>query len=342
MAIVVFVLVAVALLYFVLPRLAGLEDTWHRIADGDPLWLALAAGLEILAWGGYITLFRTVVVRDGDSRIGWRETFQICMGAVLATRLFAAAGAGGVVLTAWALRRSGMEPREVATRMVAFLSLLYVVYMGALLIDGVLLRTGVLPGPAPLAFTVIPAALAGTSIAVFLAMSLLPVDFEGRLARWAGGPRRRLARWAARLATAPASVASGVRAALGLVRNPTLGLLGAVAWWGFDIAVLWACMHAFGDPPSTAVLVMAYFVGMLANVLPLPGGIGGVEGGMIGCLIAFGVPGGLAVVGVLSYRAFAFWLPTIPGAVAYLQLRRTVNRWEEEPVRPGAPAPAGA
>jgi uncharacterized protein (TIRG00374 family) len=72
---------------------------------------------------------------------------------------------------------------------------------------------------------------------------------------------------------------------------------------------------------------MAYFTGMLGNLLPLPGGIGGVEGGMIGALIAFGVPGGLAVVAVLSYRAFAFWLPTIPGAVAYLQLRHTVDRW---------------
>jgi uncharacterized protein (TIRG00374 family) len=108
-------------------------------------------------------------------------------------------------------------------------------------------------------------------------------------------------------------------------RNPAL--LGALAWWGFDIGVLWACLHAFGEPPPPAVLVMAYFTGMLGNLLPLPGGIGGVEGGMIAALIAFGVPGGLAVVAVLSYRAFAFWLPTIPGAIAYLQLRHTVDRW---------------
>ena len=75
---------------------------------------------------------------------------------------------------------------------------------------------------------------------------------------------------------------------------------------------------------------MAYFVGMLGNLLPLPGGVGGVDGGMIGALIAFGVDGGLAVVAVLTYRAFAFWLPTIPGAIAYFQLRRTVARWREE------------
>jgi uncharacterized protein (TIRG00374 family) len=91
--------------------------------------------------------------------------------------------------------------------------------------------------------------------------------------------------------------------------------------------VLWACFHAFGDAPPQAVIVMSYFIGMLGNTLPLPGGIGGVDGGMIGAFTAFGVPVELAVVAVLAYRGIAFWLPTIPGAIAYLQLRRTVNRW---------------
>jgi uncharacterized protein (TIRG00374 family) len=77
---------------------------------------------------------------------------------------------------------------------------------------------------------------------------------------------------------------------------------------------------------------MAYFVGMLGNLLPLPGGIGGVDGGMIGAFAAFDVNAGLAIVAVLVYRAFAFWLPTLPGGIAYLQLRRTVSRWDEEPV----------
>ena len=71
--------------------------------------------------------------------------------------------------------------------------------------------------------------------------------------------------------------------------------------------------HAFGDAPPLAVIVMGFFVGMLGNLLPLPGGIGGVDGGMIGAFAAFGVDSGLAIVAVLVYRAFAFWLPTIPG-----------------------------
>jgi len=132
-------------------------------------------------------------------------------------------------------------------------------------------------------------------------------------------------------ASAAGAVAAGIRGALALLRGRDPALIGAIGWWGFDIAVLWACFHAFGEPPPPAVLVMAYFTGMLGNLLPLPGGVGGVEGGMIAALIGFGVAGGLAVVAVLSYRAFAFWLPTIPGAIAYLQLRRTVEEWKGAP-----------
>jgi uncharacterized protein (TIRG00374 family) len=107
--------------------------------------------------------------------------------------------------------------------------------------------------------------------------------------------------------------------------------------------------HAFGSPPPFTVVWMASFVGLLANLLPLPGGLGGVEGGMIGAFVAFGVDFNLAVLAVLAYRAISFWLPTIPGAIAYFQLRRTVARWRDEQgtlgaaaARSGSTAPTGA
>ena len=137
-------------------------------------------------------------------------------------------------------------------------------------------------------------------------------------------------------------MSAGVRTAVRIVRDGEWGVLGAVVWWGFDIATLWAAFHAFGEhTPQFAVIVVAYFVGMLGNTLPLPGGIGGVDGGMIGAFAAFGVDFGLATVAVLTYRAFAFWLPTLPGAFAYLQLRRTVRTWRDER-RAEAAADAGA
>jgi uncharacterized protein (TIRG00374 family) len=329
-----FVLSALAFLYFVLPKLAGLRDTWDRAKTGEPTWLVVAGLLEVLSFGGYIVLFRTVFVRGYD-RIDWSASYQITMASVAATRLFASAGAGGVVLTAWALRRAGMGRRLVACRMIAFLVLQYAVFMGSLVVFGIGLRTGVFNGSAPFAVTVIPAIFGGAVIVIALAMAFLPADFERRLERWASGSNERVAKIARGVATVPASFASGVRTAIKLIKEHHWGVLGALAWWGFDIGTLWASFHAFGGPgiPTFPVIVVGYFCGQLGNLLPLPGGIGGVDGGMIGAFIAFGVPGGLAVVAVLVYRGFSFWLPTIPGIIAYLQLRRTVARWKtEEPV----------
>jgi putative heme transporter len=342
-----FVLVGVGFLYFVLPNLTGVGKTVHHIEGGDKWWIAVGVVFELLSFAGYVVLVRAVLVR-GQERVGWRESYEITMAGLVATRLFAAAGAGGVALTAWALRRSGMEPRLVACRMVAFIVILYVIYAGSLLLDGIGLGIGLFPGGGSFAITIVPAIVAAVLFAVAGAMSLLPGDVERRLGRWASGSGR-LAHWVARAATVPALAASGVRTAIELIRTRDAGLLGAPAWWGFDIAVLWAMFHAFGSPPPFTVIWMAYFVGMLGNLLPLPGGLGGVEGGMIGALAAFGVDFNLSVLAVLSYRAISFWLPTLPGVVAYFQLRRTVARWRDEQdglpagaARTGSTAPAGA
>ena len=73
---------------------------------------------------------------------------------------------------------------------------------------------------------------------------------------------------------------------------------------------------------------------MLGNLLPLPGGIGGVEGGMIGAFAAFNVDAGLAVVAVLAYRAFTFWLPTAARRDRVSSAAgKTVERWRNERAR---------
>ena len=210
------------------------------------------------------------------------------------------------------MRRSGMERADVASRMVTFLVLLYGVYMGALVVGGIGLYTGLLPGGGSFAITIVPAIFGAAVIAAVAAAQWVQPG-EGRDPHGDG-----------------ARSASGVRDARRLLRTRNAGLLGALIWWGGDIAVLWACFNAFGEAPSFAIITVAYFVGMLANTLPLPGGVGGVDGGMVGALIAFGVEPEMALIAVLAYRGFAFWLPIAPGAVAYVGLRRTVARWERE------------
>lgn len=318
--------VALVALYVALPRIAGLDETWGLLRDGNPWWLAAAAAFEVCSYGGYVVAFRRIIARDG-ARIGWRETYDITMAGVAATRLLATAGAGGIALTAWALSRSGMDRRLVATRLTTFYVVLYGLYMIALVVVGVGLFAGALSGAAPFGLTVVPAIFGGVAIVVALTLALVPPPPRAEPAPEAAG---RGARWRARVAAAASAVSSGLRGVLALLARRDVALAGAVAWWAFDIAVLWSCLHAFGVPPPVGVVVMAYFTGMLANTLPLPGGIGGVEGGMIGALIAFGVADGLAIVSVLSYRAFAFWLPTIPGVISYVRLRREVADWSDD------------
>jgi uncharacterized protein (TIRG00374 family) len=333
-----FVVSAIAFLYFVLPQLGDVKDTWGKLDQGDPIWLAVAFGLQLLATASYIAVFQGVHVPPGYP-IRFRESYQITMAGLAATRLFAAGGAGGVALTAWALRRSGMPRREVAERMIAFLVLTYAVYMLALIVCGFGLFYGLFPGAAPYGVTMVPAYIALIAIAIFLAITFLPADLSRRLSGWR--PRdSRAGRVLRFLASGPERLGGGTRFALHLVRHPDWALLGTLGWWGFNIGVLWASCKAFGHAPPIAVVIQAYFVGLLANLLPLPGGIGGVDGGMIGALIAFDVDPGVAVVAVLVYRGFAFWLPTLPGAIAYLQLRRTVARWREDRAARGAEATA--
>ena len=320
-----FVLLALAVLYVVLPQLGGLRHTWDRLRDANVWWLAFAAVVQVAAMASYIVIFQGVHVPPG-SPITLRESYLITMASLAATRLFAAGGAGGVALTAWALRRSGMERREVAERMIAFLVLLYGVYMAAMVVCGLGLAFGLFAGRSPVGLTIVPAAIGLLAIVVFALIGVLPEDFEERLGRRVGGETRR-ARTLRRLAAGPASLSGGVRFALEKLRHPDLAMTGTVLWWGLNITVLYGAFRAFGNAPPLAILIQGYFVGLLANLLPLPGGVGGVDGGLIGAYVAFGSPAGLALVAVLVYRLLAFWLPSIPGAIAYVSLRRRVAGW---------------
>lgn len=322
-----FVAAALAFLYFVLPQIAGLDETWGKIEEGDPWWLAAAGAFTGLSFLGYVVLFRGVF-RDAP-RIDMRASYQITMAGLAATRVFAAGGAGGLVLQAWALRAAGMARRRVADQTLVFLMLTYIVYMSALVVCGFGLWFGIFSGPDGFALTVVPALFGLTVIVVGLLCSAIPTDLQRRLDGYA---RRsgRMGRIAQRLANGPAAFSAGIRGAWVHLRHGDPAILGSIAYWAFNILVLWAAFHAFGGAPSGAVLVLGYFVGMLGNLLPLPGGVGGVDGGMIGAFVAYGVDPGTATVAVLVYRAFAFWLPTIPGAIAYFQLRHTVQGWRDE------------
>lgn len=310
-ALALFALLAIVALYLLLPQIAGLQGTWDRLSDGDPAWFAAAAVFTLGMFGAYLVQFHVTY----GAGLTWREDLQICLAALAASRILSAGGAGGLLLQAWALRRAGLEPRAVADRTVGFIVLQYLVYTLAIAVAGFALA-----GEASVAITLVPAGIALAVTVLGLSVGFVPPDLQRRLE---AGPLRRLA-------LLPASASAGIRIALARLRRPDWAVAGALAWWAFQIAVLWASFEAFGDAPGLATLVLGFFVGMLGNLLPLPGGIGGVDGGMIGAFVALGTGSGLALVAVLAFRAFTFWLPTIPGILAFLALRRTVVAWRND------------
>jgi uncharacterized protein (TIRG00374 family) len=330
------VVALVAAIYILFPKIVGLDDAMARIDDATWYWVVIAIGFNCVAFAAYVALFRGVLggvdIPKVHRRLDWRASYQITMAGLAATRIFSAAGAGGIVLTYWALRKAGMPTRRAACRMVAFLVLMYGVYAVALVMFGILLRTGVLPGDDPFGGTVVPAAVSAGLIMVFVLVAMIPQDVERRIARFAGGYRRK--RYLLRLAKGPATVATGVRTALAFVRHPSggaLAVIGAVGFWAANIGILWAAFEAFGGNVTFGVLVQGFFIGMAANLIPSPaGGVGSVDAGMIGAFVLFGLPTSVVFPAVLTYRVIAFWLPIPPGVVAFFQLRKTVARWEGE------------
>jgi uncharacterized protein (TIRG00374 family) len=342
---VVVVLVVIGI-YVLLPNLVGAGEAVENLDDAVWYWVVAAVCFNVLAFAAYVALFRGILGGTHDDaihrRLDAKASYQITMAGLAATRIFSAGGAGGIVLTYWALRKAGMPRRRSACRMVSFFVLTYSIYLIALVVFGILLRTHVLPGPAPVGGTIVPAALAATVMGIFLLIALIPKDFERRIQQFAGGYRR--VRYLQRLAKGPATLATGTRTALAYILHPRRGALavgGAVGFWGANIAVLWASFKAFGGEVSFGVLVQGFFVGMAANLIPSPaGGVGSVDAGMIFAFdVLFGMPSGVVFPAVLTYRVIAFWLPIPPGIVAFFQLRATVAKWERERELAGVAGP---
>ena len=324
------VLVLLIGIYFLFPKLVGLGDALSRLDDADALWIAVAIGFNVIAIATYIALFKAVV-GGKVLPLSWRETYEVNMAGVAATRLFSAGGAGGIALTYWALRKAGMPRHDVGRRMVAFLALQYAFYPVALIVCGILLRTGVLPGKSSVELTIIPAAIAGLLLLVGLLMALIPPDLGKRVARFARGPRSKAI--AANVAKVPAIAGEGLRFAGELFVNPSRGglaVIGAAGYWAANIGILWASFKAFGVHVPFAVVVQGFFLGMVANLFPLaPAGVGAVDAGMIGAFVLFGLPKETVFPAILVYRMVAFWMPIPLGIVAFLQLRVRVQEWED-------------
>ena len=307
----------------VVTLLPGLEGLRTHLAKADPAWLALGVVLKVLSGMGYVVVFRMVFCR----RMSWSVATQIGMSELGANALFPTGGAGGLALGAWALRRGGMTIEDIARRTVAFFLLTSVPNVIGVIVIGLALAVRVLPGETNLALTVAPAIIAiigivGALLAGRIAARLyerLSPDGEGD---GDGGSSRR-ARFAWK---SLAAIADGVDETVALLREGNLLLVaGLLAYLAFDVMILWTSFRAFGPAPPLGVLWIAYLIGELGGLIPVPGGIGGVDVGLVGTLVLYNVALTPATSAVLAYRATALLVPAVVGAVAFVLLRRTLR-----------------
>jgi uncharacterized protein (TIRG00374 family) len=308
----------------VVTLLPGLDGLRARLSHANPAWLVLGAGLKVLSGLGYVAIFRMVFCR----RMSWRVSYQIGMSEMGANALLPTGGAGGLALGAWALKRGGMPTDEIARRTAAFFMLTSVANVLGVVLIGLGLAVRVLPGETNLALTLLPAAIAAAAIVGSLLAGRSSAGLHRRLDRNEASESSRRSRLLLKTLVA---VADGVNEAVALLREGNAWLIGGIlAYLIFDVMILWATFRAFGVAPPLAILGMAYLIGELGGLIPVPGGIGGVDAGLVGTFVLYNVPITAAASAVLAYRAIALWVPAILGSAAFVSLRRTLRRESAE------------
>jgi uncharacterized protein (TIRG00374 family) len=311
----------VALLISTLP---GLDEVRDRFANAEPGWLIALFFLEVASCLSYVVAFRGVFC----TRLGWRFSYEIGMAEQGTNVLVPAGGVGGLALGAWALRQGGMSTDRIARRSVAFFVLTSAPNFLCAALFGLALATGVLPGGGPLILTW---ALGGLAVAAIVLVVVLPsiLDHVGPEPGKATGHENRRARSGRFVRGAAVTVAGGVHDAASLLRaRQPYALFGAVGYMALDVVALAAAFAAFGTTPPFAAFVFAYVIGQLGGLIPLPGGIGGIDGGLIGALTLYGSPLSQATAAVLAYRVVQLGIPALLGSIAFVQLRRTLTRDE--------------
>jgi uncharacterized protein (TIRG00374 family) len=311
----------VAIAVVVVTLVPGLGDLRSRFAHAQPVWIVVACAFEVLSVLAYVPAFRAVFCR----RMSWATSYKIAVAEEGAGSLFPLGGAGSLALGVWALRRGGMPTDEIARKTVAFFLLTSAVPVALLLLLGAGLATGILPGRGGgLVLTVVPAVVAAGAIVATLAMRRLARGAEAQVRRRGEGSRL------ARLAPALSATSDGIDEALHQLRqaNPLL-LVGLVGFLVFDMLTFWASFRAVGASPELAIIGMAYLIGQLGNWLPVPGGIGGTELGLVGALVLYGLPALTATAAVLLYRVIELWIPAVLGIAAFVQLRLLLRRETE-------------
>jgi uncharacterized membrane protein YbhN (UPF0104 family) len=297
-------LAAIAAAFLAIPALAHVPA---RLVTACAKWIALAVALELLSMLGFVLVFALVFGR----RLGARQRIGAGLRALAAITVLPAGGLIGPVVAA---QTADVEARPLPALTQSMVALTILTNAPELLVLGGLgfaLWLGWPPGPHSALLT-LPAA--GVATAIVAGAWLVGRPFWPRGTSGRKQPRSKRRRHLSATAT---TCRHGAVEARRLVADRNWKLAGAVGYYAFDNAVLWAAFQAHGRGPAISVIVMAYLVGSLGALLPLPAGIGGVEGGLIGALVLYGSPAAPAAGAVLLYRGISLSLQLGLGALAW-------------------------
>jgi uncharacterized protein (TIRG00374 family) len=307
------IVAALAVVGLVLVLAPGLGEVRDLLIAARPEWVALAVAFEAMSCVCYVLMFRPIFCQ----MMPWRTSWEIGLAELGAGSIVPASGAGGLALGAWILSEGGMPAERIARRSVAFFLIKSSVNFIAVAVLGTVMALGLVGPDLSPWLTAVPAAGAVLAIAAVLVVPRLGVgapvpDDAGRTRKALREVRKALV--------------VGAGEAVQIVRSRNLLVIaGSLGYWAWDNAVLWATFHAFGVSLPITVILMGYLIGQLGGLLPLPGGLGGIDGGLIGTLIVYGAPAAPTAAAVLVYRVILFWLPLAVGAVAFISLRRGLN-----------------
>ena len=305
--------IVIAVIAVLVVSLPGLGELRARFSQADVRLLVLIGLLKLGSCLSNIIAFRDVFC----PRMSWRFSYQLGMAEQATNVLVPTGGAGGLALGAWALHQGGMETEHIGRRSVAFFVLTSLPNFAVTAILGPLMLCGVFSGRDPVAATVVFTVLAWTAAVI---IAVLPLALA-RLARgrWDG-------RLAGKLRIVVVSLAGGIRDVGTMLRERRWrAILGAIGYLAFDIGALLVAFTAFGSHKPLGPIVFGYVVGQLGGLIPLPGGVGGTDGGLIGALVLYGSPLPTATAAVLAYRAFQVGVPAVLGAAAFIGLRHTLT-----------------
>jgi uncharacterized membrane protein YbhN (UPF0104 family) len=246
-----------------------------------------------------------VIFRLFFSPLQTREAHELAWSQMGSGALLPGGGAGSLAIGGWLLHLARMPTRQIVRRSSGLFFLTSAINVITLATAGLLLVLGIAEGPHDVLRAGMPIIAAVTASAVVLGLPPIMRRISG------GHPP---GAWLS-------DIGSGIPAARDALTRPSWRLLGALGYLLFDIGALWATFAAVGPLPPLAPIVVAYLVGYLANVIPIPGGIGVLDAGLVGALALYGLPVTHAAAAVLLYHAVAFWIPALGGTLAYARLR---------------------